>query len=310
MLGDDAREAIVLEPSPPAVAIDPFADDPVVPVTDRPAVTPTTAGAQSWDDLARDRRELAPFAAAHWLGAWHPLPAPPTDFARARTALHVLAFYVLSPARRDVNGCIGLRWTAGGFGTPFFGRDVQVRVEGAHLVVQTARGRRVDEITTLRRAGHLVGHTPDPADRDEFGAPEMPALDKPLGVDAATVAFLDAWFGFGASVLEQLRVDRRDDEPSLVQLWPEHFDIAIELGHEPDRRATYGLSPGDAHHREPYVYVSAWTPVDRSDPYWNDHAFNGASLPLSQLQSAEDQRRRALEFLHAGAAAVSRSAGR
>ncbi|HEX7097324.1 MAG TPA: hypothetical protein VF183_15665 [Acidimicrobiales bacterium] len=309
VLGDDALEATVLEPSPPAVVSDPFADDPTVAVSGRPAVTPTTAGAHSWDELARHRPELATFAADHWLGAWRRLPPVPTGYAACREALHVLAFYVISPARRAVNQRIGLRWTKGGFGTPFFGDDTQVRVEGTRLVVQTASGVRFDEITTLRRAGHLVDRTPNPADRGELDAPEMPPLDAPLRVDEATVAFLDAWFGFGPSVLEQLRVDLPHDT-SLVQLWPEHFDVAVELGHEPDRRATHGFSPGDAHHPEPYVYVSAWSPVDRRNPFWNDTAFNGASLSFADLASAGDQRARALEFLHAGYDALSRSASR
>jgi hypothetical protein len=137
-------------------------------------------------------------------------------------------------------------------------------------------------------------------------APELPPLDAPLALDATAVGFLDAWYGFAASVLEQLRVDAAGHEPSMVQLWPEHFDIAIEAGHEAEgRRAGYGCSPGDAAHDAPYVYVSAWQPVDRADAFWNDRTFNGASLSLGDLATAEDQRARALSFFHEGFARLT-----
>ena len=47
----------------------------------------------------------------------------PPDYAETREALHRLACYVLSPARKAVTGRIGLRSTPGGFGTPVFGAD-------------------------------------------------------------------------------------------------------------------------------------------------------------------------------------------
>jgi hypothetical protein len=84
-------------------------------------------------------------------------------------------------------------------------------------------------------------------------------------------------------------------------LWPEHFDPAIEMGSEDQgRRASYGASPGDQGHLEPYLYVSAWTEIDRDDPFWNDRNFNGASLPFTTLLEAEDQIRVAMEFFLEG----------
>jgi hypothetical protein len=305
-LGDDDRHACVLEPSPPAVAVEPYADDPATPDPARPSVTPTTAGAVTWDELAHERSDLASFCADHWLGTWRRLPALPSDFARSLLGLHRIAFYVMSAARRAVTGRIGLRWTAGGFGTPFFADDMQVRVEGEHLVVQSARSVRVDELTTLRRAGSLLGMQPRASDRGEFDVPELGDVDEPLRIDRASVAFLDGWYGLGASLLEQVRVDAADHGPSLVQLWPEHFDLAVEAGIEAvGARAGYGCSPGDAAHAEPYLYVAPWQPVDRSEPFWNDHAFNGASLSLASLVDAEDQRAAALTFFRKGLALTS-----
>ena len=48
---------------------------------------------------------------------------------------------------------------------------------------------------------------------------------------------------------------------SSSQLWPEHFDLACEIGDaDAGTRANYGASPGDAAIPEPYLYVG---PVGR-----------------------------------------------
>jgi len=87
------------------------------------------------------------------------------------------------------------------------------------------------------------------------------------------------------------------DAPSRVQLWPEHFDVSVELGEDdPGRRAGDGGSPGDGDHSEPYLYVTPWSDVD-GDRFWNEIHFRGASLPYSQLAAAADPRAAALEFL-------------
>jgi hypothetical protein len=100
--------------------------------------------------------------------------------------------------------------------------------------------------------------------------------------DAA--ALLGDWFGFGCSVLEQLRATAPDGAATRCQLWPEHFDLAVELGDEGSgSRAGFGASPGDAAHPEPYLYVSPWAPRRPDDPFWNDTAFPGASLPYAAL---------------------------
>src|SRR5204863_8433024 len=108
---------------------------------------------------------------------------------------------------------------------------------------------------------------------------------------------LGDFYGRACSVLEQLRADEADGDPSLVQLWPEHFDLAIELGSErAGGRANFGASPGDDEHDEPYLYVGPWTP-DVAGELWNATGFRGAELSYSELLEAEDQRRAALEFM-------------
>jgi hypothetical protein len=82
-----------------------------------------------------------------------------------------------------------------------------------------------------------------------------------------------------------------------VQLWPEHFDLATELGAEAaGRRAGYGGSPGDELHAEPYLYVVPWEPARADGPLWNATAFSGAELGLRELLDADDQRECALSF--------------
>ena len=116
--------------------------------------------------------------------------------------------------------------------------------------------------------------------------------DGPLNVDGRAAAALGDWFGFGSFALETLRAGAED--PSRVQLWPEHFDIAVELG-AADHRATYGCSPGDEHHPEPYLYVAPWT-APEPGRLWQATGFAGAELQYSELVEAEDQRAVALEF--------------
>jgi hypothetical protein len=270
-LGGD-YEARVLEPSPPAVTEPPYADDPVHPgevPEGRELVSPVhNRGDLTWDEIAQQEPDLAPWCAERWLGAWKRLEPLPPRFAETRVALHKIAEAVVSPARKPDNE-IALRYTRGGFGTPFFsegGVDCQVRVERGELVRQR---------------------------RNEESREPLP------NVDLAAAGALGEFYGFGCSVLEQLRADEPDSAPSLVELWPEHFDIAVELGSEAGgERATYGASPGDDDHDEPYLYVSVWTP-EVSGELWNAAGFKGAELRYSELLEADNQRRAALDFMRA-----------
>jgi hypothetical protein len=91
-----------------------------------------------------------------------------------------------------------------------------------------------------------------------------------------------------------------------VQLWPEHFDLAVELGNEEaERRATLGGSAGDESHPEPYLYVAPWTARPFGD-LWKAKGFPGAEMPYSELVAADDQRGAALEFFRVRLAALNR----
>jgi hypothetical protein len=276
-LGGD-YEARVLEPSPPAVTDPPFTDDPVDPgevPEGRRLVSPVVhRGDLTWDEVAAADPELGDWCAERWLGAWKPLEALPGSFAETRQALHKVAEAVVSPARKPDNE-ISLRYTRGGFGTPFFeldGKDCQLRVEHGELVRQ--RGK----------------------DEEREPLPD---------VDAGAATALGDFYGFACSVLEELRGEEGDADPSLVQLWSEHFDIAFELGSESGgRRANYGASPGDPDHDEPYLYVGPWN-AEVSGELWNAKAFKGAELTYAELLETSDHRRAALEFMRERCAALS-----
>lgn len=306
----DGYVARVLEPSPPAVDDGEwFADDPASVDGldgDVVAVTPTTAGEILWDELAADDPDVAAFAAERWLGAFKELGAIPKRFPRRRKDYHRLAYSVVAEARRVSNGKFGLRFTKDGFGTPFFGDDIQVRVEGVHLVVQAGDSVTTEPITTLEAAGKLVGVTPS-TEAAEDDSPELGELDDDLIVDEASAEFIADWFGFATSVLEEFRLTPGVKDPSRVQLWPGHFDVAMEAGKvDRDQRATYGASLGDDDHDEPYLYIGPWAEVDMSNSFWNEFAFPGASVTYTDLLEEPDPREAALEFFQTGHQLITR----
>jgi hypothetical protein len=188
----------------------------------------------------------------------------PSGFTATRIELHRIAEEVLKPARESVTGRIGLRALPGGFGTAPFADVIQIHVDGTELVI---------------RAGTSISR-------------------EPIGnIDADSTAALASWFAFGAGVLEELRAETAlAHEPTPPQLWPEHFDVAIELGAEAGGfRAGYGASPGDELHPKPYLYVVPWSATVQGE-LWTATAFNGAELSYVELLASDDRRATALEF--------------
>jgi hypothetical protein len=224
-----------------------------------------------------------------------PLPA---GFSQTCEALHRLAEEIIKVAREHTSGDFSLIATPGGFGTPVFGPDdAQVRVEGAELIVRKGSDEKRARITSLRAAAELCGDlVPGDLDIDE----------RELGVDEACSRALGDWYGFGEVVLDRLRQEAAfDDEATEATLWPEHFDIAIELGaQDAGRRANYGFSPGDANHGEPYLYVGPWTPQPVGE-LWNGKGFSGAELDHSKLLAAADQTAAAFDFCNTRKQALS-----
>lgn len=191
----------------------------------------------------------------------------PDGFGATVAALHRVAEEVVAPARKPDNE-IALEATPGGFGTPPFeweGATHQVRVEGTELVRETDAEQRREPLE---------------------------------GVDPEAARVLAAWYEFGAEVLERLGGEAHVREaPTEPILWPEHFDVAIEMGDEAaGARATYGFSPGDENHPEPYAYVAPWTSKPPGE-LWNAQGFGGAELGYADLLASEDVRKAALDFM-------------
>ena len=299
--------ATVLEPSPPAVTDGPwFADDPVVP--DESGGAGVDAGATllvphglpgpvDWSAWVDDNPDRADIVAASWLGGARRLPPVPDGLPATRTALHRLAVYVVAPVRHRANGKFGLRWTRGGFGTPFFtgprGEDRQIRVEGTTLVDQRGHEVRTAPITSLSAAAEFLDTEIDPGTAAEHDSPPVGDPDAPLTVDETASRFLGDWYGMAFAALESLRADPASVDPARPQLWPGHFDPAIEVGDE-DHRASYGASPGDGSADEPYLYLSVWWPdrvgldgdIDRE--VWNAPSFTGAILRAFEFPADRD----------------------
>ena len=117
---------------------------------------------------------------------------------------------------------------------------------------------------------------------------------------------LGDFYGFACSVLEQLRADESQADSTLVLLWPEHFDIAMELGDEAaGQRADFGGSPGDENHDEPYLYVGPSNADLASGEPWNATGFKGAA----ELLRAACRRRPAADRPRLHARAVPRASG-
>jgi hypothetical protein len=189
--------------------------------------------------------------------------ADPT-LVTTRQALHALAEQVIAPLRVQATGNeIALRPRPGGFGTPELPEGGWVGTDGTDLVRVDADGARdTTPITSLLDAAGFVG----------LEAAASALTDTPLEVHAGAAQILADVWASGAEALEAF------DPSSAPILWPEHFDIAIEHG-----EATYGISPGDDDHPEPYAYISLWTPPAdlQTGPssFWNAVGFTGAERP-------------------------------
>lgn len=185
---------------------------------------------------------------------------------------------------------MGLVVTPGGFGTPEF--------EGIRLMVignELSDGDRREPISTLAEACAFAGVDPTAPLHPVLSLAASPDVKLPVDVDASK-AVAD-WFALGQSVLEALgNASRPDDAVTPIQLWPEHFDLALEMGPSASR-ANYGFSPGDGAIDEPYLYVGPHQP--RSGPFWNVEF--GAALTYSQVRNGADP----IEFFARGRSLLS-----
>lgn len=232
------------------------------------------------------------------------LAALPTGLVTTRDSLHQLAFFAVAPRRYACEARLGLVAQPGGFGTPWYdgpdGRE-RLRMSGDQLVVESDDDVRQRRPETVRDACRFVDIPYRETWFEDFHDP-LPAgdPDAPLTIDPDAALALGTWFTFGRAALEAVRSTPGAVDASTVQLWPEHFDPAVEVGSaEQGTRASYGASPGDAAHDEPYLYVAPWGEyVD--DPWWNNPTFGGASLSYGELLASDDPFATAVAFLRHG----------
>ena len=185
------------------------------------------------------------------------------DLVATRRTLHVVAEHVLAADRHRHEGRLGLRSVPGGFGTPPYdveGETRQLEVTRDGFVMR--QGGRVDvhPVVTLSQLAAGTGlEIGGPSHVYDLTTPFEPDAPLPFVPDA-----VDHLATFLAAVEDGLRrfADRHaDEQPTDAQLWPEHFDLAIQMD-----EVTYGGCLGDDHLALPYLYVVPWTPL--SGPYW------------------------------------------
>ena len=215
----------------------------------------------------------------------------PDTLETTRRSLHAVGEHVLGAALFKGRHRIGLRQFTGGFATQNYlhirdGAAVERRamVVGTDIVVRDddlAGGTIVERapLTTLAAAGTLVDVEPGmPADCGYPPEP-MPPVDQQLEVDAEAAAFFAEVTAIGYAALVVLCAHFVDEDPDEIQLWPEHFDLATSFA-----EINFGLSPGDAGHPWPYVYVGPWSPPEQ-EGFWNEPF--GASLTLQEVPTVD-----------------------
>jgi hypothetical protein len=224
----------------------------------------------------------------------------PDSFVAARDGLHALAEHVLAPARYRVDGHIGLGATPGGFGTPTFGEGERVRVDGIELVHERPGTVTRIGITTLGVAAQFIG-IPLGAPNGVYTPTTPCSPDLAIGLDVDAARTLAAWIALADSLLSDLREAYAAHDPSPTTLWPEHFDLACELGDEQaGTRATYGASPGDETIPQPYLYVSPFDAARRTGAFAM-YPF-GAAITYDELHAAGDSKGVGSDFVLEGAA--------
>ena len=200
----------------------------------------------------------------------------------------------MARARQQATGRFSLRVAPGGFATPEFGADFRrVRVTHGTLIVESdapgspASTARAIHGTSLRELGEVAGVDLGAALDVGHDTPDMGDPEAPLELDALNAGDVARWFGVVAAAIDRVVAELpASSGASVARLWPEHFDVAIDVAATPEIRVNIGGSPGDSFSGEPYLYVGPWTP-DRpgDDDFWN--ASFGAARTRSQLDAGD-----------------------
>jgi hypothetical protein len=215
-----------------------------------------------------------------------------------RTSLHAVAEHVMAASQYARKRRLGLRQATGGFATQHYvvdGIERRMAVLGTELVVRDDVEGEATElhvpITSLRAAGGLAGG-PVGMPSDAYQPSPMPDPDRDLAVDPGAAAHFADFFARVQAALTVFAAELVAEGPSEIQLWPEHFDLAVTIS-----EVNYGGSPGDAEHDRPYLYVGPFEPPARGG-FWNEPF--GASRDWREVDGVEG----ALRFFREGLAAM------
>ena len=226
-----------------------------------------------------------------------------SDHVLGRLELQRVATHVLGRARFQATGRFGLRVTGDGIGTPAFGPDGDVvRIYDGMLVherqrdgVARTRAAAISGSSLAELAG-FVGVDLGVAFDAGPAAPGVGDPVRPITVDPVTLADLLRWFRLGLLAFDRLLPSLTD--ASIIQLWPEHFDVGLDAA-TAGGRVNVGASPGDDAHPEPYLYLGPWEADRPGDPaYWNVPF--GALLGHAELRAADDPLEAATSFFRRG----------
>lgn len=228
-----------------------------------------------------------------------------------RDVLKRIANHVLARAEYSSIGRIGLRAAPGGFSTITFGPELErIRVSGGHLVREFGAATPAST-STIAIDGSSLATLAAFAEVDlsgEFSAghdtPPVGDVNEPITLHSPAALLLADWYTMGAQALDRLAAAAPSfAAPSLAQLWPEHFDLALDMAFDQDapadRRVNMGASPGDGFHSAPYLYVGPWT-ADRpgDEAFWN--APFGSVLGHDAIAASPEPVDAAFEFFRTG----------
>ena len=207
-----------------------------------------------------------------------------------RNALHDIARFVLAADLEGTTDLVTLRAADGGFAQPerlVDGLLRRIRIDGTALVVQRGENEEWEPLTTLRAAAEHASVSL-PAD--------APDTENALEIDATHAELLADFFALTDVALAEFRRRHAGERPTIAQLFPHHFDLAITM-----QEVNFGGSPGDADHDQPYLYVGPWSISPH--PEWNEAW--GASMPWSPQTTTEQ----VVEFFERGRSAARQTIG-
>lgn len=241
----------------------------------------------------------------------------PDDWPGQREALRRLATHVVARAQAEVTGNFALMPLPGGFGTPQFGPDRRrVRLAGGSLFIEhidstpdgpSAAHTDVHMVagSTIRQLCEVLGVDIDLDFSVGNDTPPLGNPDEMLILDSDTTTVLGDWWALGQRAMDIAIASFPDPQASVTRLWPEHFDVGIDLAvnpvAKPGARVNIGAASGDAFHQEPYIYVAPWN-EQRPGPadFWN--APFGAVIGFGDLDASDNPLAAATEFFLHGIA--------